>query len=169
MDATCRIWSSRRGEQLFQINLPSHVNIIKVDYDDYLHFCCSNRLLTFKLTPTFKEADLPNYWQNSEIRKMIHQTVNKKVDGNPPKQESEEACMFRSNVAGIALSELKKLIAHGVVLPDTIDDMTMQYKEVDQKMLKKNMKKFNLTSQQVLKLVANSRFSPRDLLKALYA
>lgn len=62
MDGTCRIWSSRRGDPLFQINMPAAVNLIRIDYQDHLYFCCSNRLLVFKIKPLFKEADLPNYW-----------------------------------------------------------------------------------------------------------
>ncbi len=71
LDSTVRIWSSRRGEPLFQINIPDPVTCIKLDYHDRLYCNCANRMLIFKIKPLFKEADLPNYWQHGEIAKNL--------------------------------------------------------------------------------------------------
>jgi hypothetical protein len=143
--------------------MPAAITAIKVDFNDNLHFGCLNRLLTFKLKPLFKEQDLPNYWQNSEIRKIINQMGKSNADSQ--QQSPKEARQI--STPGIALSELKKLIAHGVLLPDSIHDIAAQYKEVDVKQLLQNLKKFHVTTQQVLKLIANSRFAPKDILLAL--
>jgi WD40 repeat protein len=45
IDSTCSIWSSRRGEALFQINMPGPVTLIRIDYEDKLRFFCETRIL----------------------------------------------------------------------------------------------------------------------------
>ncbi|KAI8894447.1 WD40-repeat-containing domain protein [Globomyces pollinis-pini] len=164
MDATCRLWSSRRGEPLFQINLPSPVTSIKVDFNDRVYFSCVNRLLVFAVKPLFKEADLPNYWQPSEIKKVIDQMPNHELD---KKDMAPELTELLKPSTGVLLSELKKLIAHGVLLPSTVTDIASQYQDINAKQLESNMKKYNLSAQHVLRLIANCRFSPHDILHAL--
>ncbi|KAH9249197.1 hypothetical protein BASA81_013097 [Batrachochytrium salamandrivorans] len=41
MDSTCRLWSSRRGELLFQINTPAPVTMIQVDILDHIYLFVS--------------------------------------------------------------------------------------------------------------------------------
>jgi hypothetical protein len=161
LDATCRIWSSRRGEPLFQINMPAPITTIKVDFNDNLYFGCINRLLTFKLRPTFKEQDLPFYWQNAEIKKLVEQNGSQKGGHQVP--------MVAKKIQNqtIALSELKRLIAHGALLPDSLDDIVSQYPGINKNQLIQNMKKFQVGTHQVLRLIANTPFSPTDILHAL--
>lgn len=67
MDSTCRLWSTKRGEQLFQINLPSPVSHIQVDFNQHIYCACLNRLVVFSTKALFKEQELPTYWQESVI------------------------------------------------------------------------------------------------------
>ncbi len=62
---------------------------------------------------------------------------------------------------------MRKLIAHGVVLPDTIEQIGSVLPDIDMKQLIANMKKFNIFPQQILRLIAQSKFLPRDILKVL--
>ena len=74
LDSTVRIWSSRRGEPLFQINVPDPVPQVKLDYSDNLYCSCSNRILIFNIKPMFKEAEMPNFWKKGEMKKKISQS-----------------------------------------------------------------------------------------------
>ncbi|KAJ3339564.1 hypothetical protein HDU91_000993, partial [Kappamyces sp. JEL0680] len=158
MDSTIRIWSSRRGEPLFQINLPDPPLHLEVDYQDRLYSSCSNRILVFTIKPLFKENELPNYWQTSEIQKKLSES------NRAGKSNARDA---KPETPGIALSELRKLIAHGVVMPDTIEDICLANDDIDMKQLYLNMKRYNIFPQQILRIIAQSKFMPRDVLKAL--
>lgn len=80
LDSTVRIWSSRRGDPLFQINIPDAVQSIKMDYKDTLYVSSINRILVFSVKPMFKEQELPNYWMKNEMKKKMAQ-LNR--DGTP--------------------------------------------------------------------------------------
>ncbi|KAJ3321475.1 hypothetical protein HDV06_004144 [Boothiomyces sp. JEL0866] len=113
--------------------------------------------------PVLSAAFSQNSEQNSEIRKIIDQIVpkEKSAPGNTVLQDQ------LAKLKGITLSELKKLIAHGTVQPGTLMDIANQYDDVNTKQLEANIKKFNAFPQQILRLIANSRFAPKDLLTAL--
>jgi WD40 repeat protein len=65
MDSTCRLWSTKRGEQLFQINLPAPITHIQVDLNENIYCSCLNRLVVFTTKALYKEQDLPTFWQHS--------------------------------------------------------------------------------------------------------
>jgi hypothetical protein len=90
LDSTIRIWSSRRGEPLFQINVPDPVPQIKMDYKDNLYCSCSNRILVFNIKPLFKEAEVPNFWKRSEMKKKLLQAGNEAGE----KEKSNEGEIF---------------------------------------------------------------------------
>ncbi|KAJ3275010.1 hypothetical protein HDV01_001516 [Terramyces sp. JEL0728] len=118
-------------------------------------------------SPVLSAAFSQNSEQNSEIRKIIEQMS---PAGNIQDQFGKLKGKKRKWVIiieGITLSELKKLIAHGTVQPSTLMDIASQYEDINMKQLESNIKKFNAFPQQILRLIANSRFAPKDLLAAL--
>jgi WD40 repeat protein len=44
-DATCRMWSTSKGDPLFQINLPYGVSSMHMDFTDTLYLSCGSRLM----------------------------------------------------------------------------------------------------------------------------
>ena len=92
LDSTVRIWSSRRGEPLFQINVPDPVPQIKLDFNDTLYCSCSNRILIFSIKPMFKEAELPNFWKNKEMKKKISQ------GGDGGEKVKSDECIFAISI-----------------------------------------------------------------------
>ncbi|KXS09316.1 hypothetical protein M427DRAFT_39161 [Gonapodya prolifera JEL478] len=62
----------------------------------------------------------------------------------------------------LSLQDLRKLLAHGLILPTFLSDLLEQepYKDIDAKQLFQNMRK-------ILRLVVSQPFSPHDILKAL--
>ncbi|KAL2918171.1 hypothetical protein HK105_202098 [Polyrhizophydium stewartii] len=161
MDSTCRLWSSRRGELLFQINTPAPVTCIQVDLRDYIFLACHNRLLIFGIKALFKEDELPPYWQGPEIKNVIDRIKTQSDAGRRSKSpEPQEPMSLRSAIKDVSLAELRRLIAHGLVLPRFLDTLLSQYREIDAKQLDANLRR-------VLRLMITSKFHPRDILKAL--
>ncbi|TPX32090.1 hypothetical protein SmJEL517_g04755 [Synchytrium microbalum] len=67
-DSTCRLWSARRGDLLFQINTPSPVSAIHIDDFDRLFCICLNRLMIFQFHASSKaEAEIENPEKNNTI------------------------------------------------------------------------------------------------------
>lgn len=69
---------------------------------------------------------------------------------------------------------MKKLLAHGVVLPDTIETIANEYPSVNVGQIKTQMKKvmkllilYQVNTQQIIKLIANNNFDPKDILNVL--
>ncbi|KAI8930281.1 WD40-repeat-containing domain protein [Entophlyctis helioformis] len=165
MDATCRLWSSRRGDLLFQINTPAPVTLIQVDLRDFVYMSCQHRLLIFGVKAMFKEDDLPTYWQGPEIKNIVDQIrSNASAGRKSPKSPDLAEPMGLRNVS---ISELRRLLAHGLVLPRFLETLMEQYKDVDSKQLEINMKRNNLGARHVMRLITNSQFHPHDILKAL--
>ncbi|OUM66644.1 hypothetical protein PIROE2DRAFT_6060, partial [Piromyces sp. E2] len=64
IDSTCRLWSTRKGELIFQINLPAQPQSLMVMpglSNDILYLTCQNRLLVFDVKAPTQEKDLPVY------------------------------------------------------------------------------------------------------------
>lgn len=166
MDSTCRLWSTRRGEQLFQINLPAPVTHIQVDLNQNIYCSCLNRLVVFSTKSLFKEQELPHYWQDSAIQKMIHEL--REVDNHRAPQPTRAKTAPAEQKQGVTLGELQKLIAHGILLPRALETIAAQFSDVNHANLMANMRKYNINHRQVQRLIANnSKFHPRDILHAL--
>jgi len=48
IDSTCRLWSTRKGEMIFQVNLPAPPQSLYISPgtpNDMLYITCQNRLL----------------------------------------------------------------------------------------------------------------------------
>ena len=71
MDSTCRLWSSRNGQLLFQINVPGPVQSLHVDMRDYLYMSCLNRLVIFSINAFMKDDDVPHYWYVSNSKSPL--------------------------------------------------------------------------------------------------
>ncbi|KAI9364468.1 hypothetical protein DFJ73DRAFT_419615 [Zopfochytrium polystomum] len=159
MDATCRLWSCRRGDLLFQINVPAPVSRLFVSTNsEDLYVVCQNRILVFGVQASSKEEDLPEYWQAYTPA------------GIPVQKREEDPAPIPEEMVGqkrIDVDELKQMISHGLVLPSFLDTLLEQYTSVDAALLAHNMKKFDLHPRQVLRLIVNSKFHPKDILSLL--
>ncbi|KAL5032823.1 hypothetical protein BDEG_20886 [Batrachochytrium dendrobatidis JEL423] len=164
MDSTCRLWSSRRGELLFQINTPAPVTMVQVDICDHIYLSCQNRLLIFGIKALFKEDDLPLYWQHSEIKQRVEHIMAGK---NTTRTVSTNQPVLPLALRTVSLNELRRLIAHGLVLPRFLETLSNQFNESNNKQLEINMRRYNVSGRQVLRLITNSKFHPKDILKAL--
>ncbi|KAI8908947.1 WD40-repeat-containing domain protein [Gorgonomyces haynaldii] len=148
-DSTCRLWSPRRGEQLFQINLPGPITGLKVDHNSNIYTICKNRMIVFST----------ECLQDGEVKNMLNELRGRK---------SVVSASKKSNIKGITISELQRLIAHGLLLPRALMTMVQQYPDIDIAQLYLNMKKYNTTAKQIQRLVANNaRYNPRDIFHAL--
>ncbi|KAJ3025956.1 UNVERIFIED_CONTAM: Target of rapamycin complex subunit lst8 [Siphonaria sp. JEL0065] len=163
MDSTCRLWSCRRGDLLFQINVPAPVSSVFSSPDsDEMYLVCQNRVLIFGYQASAKEEDLPDSWR-------IHADAyfsgdNTRVRNTPriPEEDEDDNVDFETLAARKAVmtvADLKQLISHGLVLPSFLDTLLTQFKGVDAEKLFYNMKK--------VRLLVNSKFHPRDILTAL--
>ena len=130
MDSTCRIWSTRRGEQLFQVNLPAPVNQVQVDIYQNIYCICQNRLVVLSTQCLFKEDDLPLYWREGEARHMLNE-LHRGYGKDGPIEQGKPTGM----------SELQKLIAHGLLLPKALNTIVSQYERINGNQLHHNMKK----------------------------
>lgn len=162
MDCTCRLWSARRGEQLFQINLPSPVTHIQVDHQSSIYCSCLNRLIVFRTESLFKEEELPSFWQDTNIKDMIS-TMRKK---------SQPALALQKQIdhskQGVTIPELQKLIAHGLLMPHALETMISQFQDIDAEQIYRNMKRYRIPLRQMQRVIANNaKYHPRDLLHAL--
>lgn len=83
----CRIWSVRRGEQLFQINFPGPVTHIHLDAESNIYCSCLKRLTVFKIEALFKDGDLPTYWQTTAMHQMVSQLILQQNNGFKPVEE----------------------------------------------------------------------------------
>ncbi|KAH9267221.1 hypothetical protein BASA84_000763 [Batrachochytrium salamandrivorans] len=163
---TCNseLWSSRRGELLFQINTPAPVTMIQVDILDHIYLSCQNRLLIFGIKALFKENDLPQYWQAPETRPLVPQPKTQ-VEPILPTIEPPKPLSPKN----VSIGELRRLIAHGLALPRLLESLVSQFHDIDKKQLESNMRRHNANSSQLLRLITSSRFHPQDILKALSA
>ncbi|KAI9094644.1 WD40-repeat-containing domain protein [Phlyctochytrium arcticum] len=178
IDSTCRLWSIRRGDLLFQINVPAPVTSIFVDAADDMYCACQNRLLFFGIKANIKEEDLPNYWQRRSIKDLTSQLEETPTGGLESHVSPEAAALITQindeKLAGgiqkmITIPELRNLISHGLVLPTVLDTMLESYPEVNTDKLAENMLKSDITARDVLRLFVNSPFHPRDILAAISA
>ncbi|KAI8609392.1 WD40-repeat-containing domain protein [Chytriomyces sp. MP71] len=169
LDATCRLWSCRRGDLIFQINLPSAVSSVRVsNISNHLYVACQNRMLEFEIFPSAKEEDLPESWRlNAEA---FYSGDNTRVKNSPATKERDEdidPAVLAQQKQVMTVADLKQLISHGLVLPTFLDTLLEQCKSVDPEKLFFNMKKFKMGPNQLFRLLANSKFHPRDILTAL--
>ncbi|KAJ3109986.1 hypothetical protein HK100_003194 [Physocladia obscura] len=67
----------------------------------------------------------------------------------------------------MTITDLKQLISHGLVLPSFLDTLLGQFTGIDADRLFYNMKKFKLHPTQLLRLLVNSKFHPKDILASL--
>ncbi|KAJ3154195.1 hypothetical protein HDU86_004739 [Geranomyces michiganensis] len=67
----------------------------------------------------------------------------------------------------ITIPELRNLISHGLVAPTFLQTLLDQFETVDSVALVENMKKKDLSPTQILRLLVNIPFHPRDIFTAL--
>ncbi|KAI9007366.1 WD40-repeat-containing domain protein [Gaertneriomyces semiglobifer] len=175
MDSTCRLWSTRRGDLLFQINVPAPVTSIFVDESDDMYCVCQNRILFFGIKAHMKEEDLPEYWQ----RRSMSRKEGADVSAAQAQPTSEREKGASDVVAGlsesledggpqkITVNELRTLISHGLIKTSVLDTLLNQYRGVDAEQLLENMKQNNTKPREILRLIVNSKFHPRDILTAM--
>jgi hypothetical protein len=92
-----------------------------------------------------------------------------------PVARSPNRTTLESSKQGVTLKELQKLIAHGVLLPKyfrndfrALETIVGQFKEIELTNITSNMKKYNVTTKQIQRLLANNpKYHPRDVLHAL--
>ncbi|KAJ3386423.1 hypothetical protein HDU84_001556 [Entophlyctis sp. JEL0112] len=61
MDATCRLWSCRRGDLIFQINVPAPVSSVFMSpISNEMYAVCQNRVLIFNYHAKDNEDELPD-------------------------------------------------------------------------------------------------------------
>ncbi|KNC98818.1 uncharacterized protein SPPG_05795 [Spizellomyces punctatus DAOM BR117] len=176
VDSTCRLWSVRRGDLLFQINVPAPVTSIFVDAVDDMYCVCQNRLLFFGIKAHTKEEDLPSYWQRRSMKSLREDAVATDKQF-PMEQLTTEDAQLVSQITEemeqggaqkkITIPELRNLISHGLILPTFLDTLLEQYKSVDTAQLAENMKNHEIASRQILRLIVNTNFHPRDILTAM--
>jgi WD40 repeat protein len=75
LDSTCKIWSTKSGNQLFQINLPGPISHIYIDYQSNIYCGCQNRIVVFNAQFYSKDHELPIYWQDAEIKSTIQRSL----------------------------------------------------------------------------------------------
>ncbi|KAI8904591.1 hypothetical protein DFJ77DRAFT_244630 [Powellomyces hirtus] len=190
MDATCRLWSTRRGDMLFQINVPAPVSSIFVDEKDDIYCVCQNRLLFFEIKANAKEEDLPSYWQRRSLERLTEEAIEAEdmrrqgisQDGGPSgsgpgtalsshdaelisqiQEEMKEGGVQKK----ITIPELRNLISHGLVAPTFLQTLLDQFETVDSTQLTDNMKRKDIAPPQILRLLVNTPFHPRDIFTAL--
>ncbi|KAJ3191737.1 TOR complex subunit lst8 [Irineochytrium annulatum] len=118
------------------------------------HNICFQICQIFEVQASEKEDELPEYWKRHELDSAIE-----KLEGMK---------RFGLTDAAVTVPELKQLISHGLVLPSFLETLITQFSpEVNGSQLKVNMKKFELQPKQILRLIVNSKFHPRDILSAL--
>ncbi|KAJ3233678.1 Transducin beta-like protein 2 [Chytriomyces hyalinus] len=175
MDATCRLWSCRRGDLIFQINVPSAVSQVAFcPFSNDLYAVCENRMLVFEVHPSAREEELPEAWRlNAEA---FYSGDNTRVKNTPDRSfridedEGEwDPAVLADKKKVMNVEDLKQLISHGLVLPSFLDTLLSQFSSVDAEKLFFNMKKFKMQPNQLLRLLVNAKFHPRDVLKALSA
>ncbi|TPX42556.1 hypothetical protein SeLEV6574_g05538 [Synchytrium endobioticum] len=77
-DSTCRLWSARRGDLLFQINTPAPVTSIHVDETDRLFCICQSRLMVFQFHASSKpEVELEAHEKPVEALHLLHRQQKK--------------------------------------------------------------------------------------------
>ncbi|KAJ3101507.1 Transducin (beta)-like 3 [Phlyctochytrium planicorne] len=210
MDSTCRLWSCRRGDLLFQINMPAPVQSLKMNpTNDDVYVICMNRILIFEIQANEKEEELPerrheldsaverleletkvrtHLRRNKELMESQHRQLREasrraanegampeQIDKNHFRTEDEFGNEFGIGLNAnemnekrpLTVPELKQLISHGLVLPSFLDTLVDQYKTIDATQLDQNMKKFNILPRQILRLIVNTKFHPKDILNAL--
>ncbi|ORX56127.1 WD40 repeat-like protein [Piromyces finnis] len=85
IDSTCRLWSTRKGELIFQINLPAQPQSLIVTPglpNDMLYVTCQNRLLVFDVKAPTQEKDLPVYWRAGQELDSDNYFFSSKYNGN---------------------------------------------------------------------------------------
>ncbi|KAJ3410356.1 hypothetical protein HDV05_003859 [Chytridiales sp. JEL 0842] len=172
MDSTCRLWSCRRGDLLFQINVPAPVSKICVSpSSENIYLICQNRMLAFGIQASAKEEGLPEHWKNIEAEAEAeasslpdmpkkHAMFADEYDKTPPKTAPE----YRRRMT---VADLKQLVSHGLVLPSFLETLLDQYKSIDSSQLHQNLKKYNVHPRQILRLIMNTKFHPKDIIGAL--
>ncbi|KAI9344003.1 WD40-repeat-containing domain protein [Obelidium mucronatum] len=154
-----------------RLMFPAPVSAVFASPDsDEMFVVCQNRVLAFEYQASAKEEDLPHTWR-------IHADAyfsgdNTRVKNTPRTiEEDDEEEMdletLASKKAVMTVDDLKQLISHGLVLPSFLDTLLAQFKGVDAEKLFYNMKKYKMHPQQLLRLLVNSKFHPRDILTAL--
>jgi WD40 repeat protein len=195
-DSTCRLWSTRKGELIFQINLPASPQSLYVTpgpANDMLYLSCQNRLLVFDIKCPTQEQDLPVYWRAGEdsdieinynkIYKHDHQFENGRLytgqhEGEKIPFELDEFGneIDKNDVSKIniekgkySFEEIRKLLSHGLIRDTYIKTMIDELRiGLPEKQLFSNVKKYNINLTQVLRTIINDQYKPVDVIKALY-
>ncbi|KAJ3289644.1 hypothetical protein HDU79_003880 [Rhizoclosmatium sp. JEL0117] len=176
MDSTCRLWSCRRGDLLFQINVPAPVSSVISSMDsEEMYLVCQNRVLIFGYQASAKEEELPETWRISADAFYSGDNTRAKntpdtrvyVDSDEEDLDQMDPEKLAAKKATMTISELKQLISHGLVLPSFLDTLLAQFPDVDAERLIYLMKKYKLHPRQLLQLLVNSKYHPRDILMAL--
>ncbi|KAJ3072138.1 Target of rapamycin complex subunit lst8 [Podochytrium sp. JEL0797] len=138
---------------------------------DEFYLVCQNRVLTFGYQASQKEEDLQEtgrvhagFFSGDNSRAKNTAQTGIFIDDD---EEGEEMEVLAERKAAMTVSELKQLITHGLVLPSFLDTLLAQFKGIEAETLFYNMKKYKLHPQQLLRLLVNSKFHPRDILMAL--
>ncbi|KAI8839287.1 WD40-repeat-containing domain protein [Chytridium lagenaria] len=158
MDSTCRLWSCRRGDLLFQINMPSPFPTSSST--------AKTRISTssiFEIQASEKEEDLPDYCNAKNVTPLVAVLRNPFRNHFEDEDDGEDMTGKRP----LTVPQLKQLISHGLVLPSFLDTLVEQYKSIDSTQLHQNMRKYNIDPRQILRLIVNTKFHPKDLLLAL--
>ncbi|KAI8802770.1 WD40-repeat-containing domain protein [Cladochytrium replicatum] len=192
LDASCRLWSVRTGDLLFQVNTPAAVTELYLAPGNRLFCACQKRLLHFMIHCTTKEEDLPLYWQQSHIDEGIEKLMEEDVEyygtdmggrlGLDPGaaktgKEKEMEAAAGGNVEDQdpatlgnkkhTINEIRNYISHGLLQPSFLVTLLDQFPEVDANQLFQNIQKFRLPARHILRLIVNNNFHPRDILLAL--
>ncbi|KAI9203334.1 WD40-repeat-containing domain protein [Polychytrium aggregatum] len=188
MDSTCRLWSARRGDLLFQINTPAPVSCLLMTSPSTLMCVCLNRVLTFEIKAHQKEEELPPYWQRkgylAEMKLMAEdyaKMTNTDLETMEPMDDTvyrHPMVLFKPGEPGmiarglepqqkIHMPELRRLISHGLINPQFLETLLDQYKHIDSETLASNMKRHRMPVNQILKLLVNYNFHPKDILHML--
>ncbi|KAI8823149.1 WD40-repeat-containing domain protein [Fimicolochytrium jonesii] len=194
-DATCRLWSTRRGDLLFQINVPAPVTAIHVGEGGDMCCVCQNRVLFFDIKTNAKDEDLPDYWQRRSMERLIEESLDDETraairsaraeghaaQGQPPGVEgrvmsAEDAELVEGLVeemkegvetTRVTIAELHSLIKHGLVAPSFLKTLVEQFPSVDPAVLESNMKRKEIPPQTLLRLLLRTPYHPRDIFTAL--
>jgi len=85
IDSTCRLWSTRKGKMIFQVNLPAPPQSLYITpglSNDILYITCQNRLLVLDVKSPTQEKDLPVYWRMGQDIDQENFFYNSTVDNN---------------------------------------------------------------------------------------
>ncbi|ORX81866.1 WD40 repeat-like protein [Anaeromyces robustus] len=187
VDSTCRLWSTRKGELIFQINLPDHPQSLYVTpglSNDMLYVTCQNRLLVFDVKAPTQEKDLPIYWRagqeldsdqhffggNEFMGEIEKEKPPFEIDEDGNEIDKNDVTKINPKKGKYTFEEVRKLLSHGLIRDTYIKTMVEESNiKLPIKQLYSNIKKYNINITQVLRSIINDKYKPSDVIKALYS